>query len=85
MIQIRADSLEINGRTNHWTGREDTCRVCDLVVRELVEHVVLECSRHKESACLRENIVSTMGLKVEEMDREDQMCVFWASRKENKR
>ena len=41
-FRARTDSLEINGRTHHWTGGEDLCRVCDLGVRELLEHVVME-------------------------------------------
>ena len=70
----RTDSLEINGRTRHWTGGEDVCGVCNLGVRESLEHVVMECSLYeKERISLRESIESRAGVRVEEMDREEQM------------
>ena len=75
-FRARTDSLEINGRAHHWEEREDTCRVCELGVRESVEHVVLECSRCEERTCLRESIENRTGMKVEEMGREDQMCLI---------
>ena len=53
----RTERVQINERTHHWTGREDTCMVCELGVRESVVHVMLEYNRYEEKLpVLRENI-----------------------------
>ena len=36
-FRARMDSLEINGRTHHWVGRENTYRVCKLGVKQSVD------------------------------------------------
>ena len=47
--------------------------MCDLGVRELLEHVVMECSGYEEKISLRESIESRAGGRVKEMDRDEQM------------
>ena len=72
-FRARTDSLEVNGRTHHWEGREDTCRVCELGVRESMEY---DSRYEKERTCLRESIENKTGIRVEEMNRENQMCLI---------
>ena len=51
-----------------------------------MEHVVLEFSRYeKERTYLRESITSRAGVRVEELNREDQMFLILGSRKESRR
>ena len=74
-----------HGKTHHWSGIDDTCRVCELGAKESVEHVVLECSRYEEeTACLMENIENITGMKVEEIWRwteKTKYVLYWAFRK----
>ena len=51
--------------------------MCDLGVRKFVEHVVLECRRYEEEkTSFRESFESRARVRVEEMDREEQMCLI---------
>ena len=61
---------------NSTLGGERTCRVCELRVRDSVEHVVLKCNRYEEErAYLRESTYGKYNQNKGRGDGQETKCV----------
>ena len=62
LYRARSGSLEVNGRTYRWNGGRENCQNCVEMVKETIEHVIIECDRYEvERRDLMQEILNQVG------------------------